>query len=79
MSQLPLTGGLQVRVVISGVIAGLSRAALETPIDYWKIRQQVVKEWYIREVTGLNLTMLNRIILLPAFFIYLEKNSSLSK
>jgi hypothetical protein len=30
--ELPLTGGLQVRVVISGIVAGLSRAALETPI-----------------------------------------------
>ena len=71
--ELPLTGGLQVRVVISGIVAGLSRAALETPIDYWKIRRQVVKEWNIREITGLKVTTLSRILLLPAFFIYLEK------
>ena len=71
--ELPLTGGLQVRVVMSGVVAGLSRAALETPIDYWKIRRQVVKEWNIREITGLRVTTLSRILLLPAFFIYLEK------
>ena len=71
--ELPLTGGLQLRVVLSGVVAGLSRAALETPIDYWKIRRQVVKEWNIREITGLRVTTLSRIILLPTFFIYLEK------
>ena len=71
--ELPFTGGLQVRVVISGVVSGLSRGALETPIDYWKIRRQVVKEWRVREISGLKVTMLSRMILLPTFFIYLEK------
>ena len=72
--ELPLTGSLQLRVVLSGIAAGLSRAILETPTDFWKIRRQVMKEWNIWEVTGLRVTTLSRIILLPAFFIYLEKS-----
>ena len=71
--ELPLTGSLELRVVLSGIAAGLSRAILETPTDFWKIRRQVMKEWNIREITGLRVTTLSRIILLPAFFIYLEK------
>ena len=71
--QIPLTGGLQVRVILSGMVSGLSRAVLETPLDYWKIRRQVVKKWSFREVTGLKITTLRSCILLPAFFIYLEK------
>ena len=71
--QLPLTGGLQVRVVLSGVAAGLSRAVLETPLDYWKIRRQVLKQWSFREVTGLKVTVMRSCILLTTFFIYLDK------
>lgn len=71
--ELPLTGGIQVRVVLSGVASGVLRASFETPLDYWKIRRQVVKELNFREITGLRVTILSRMILLPAFFIYLEK------
>ena len=74
--QIPLTGGLQLRVVLSGMVAGLSRAILETPLDYWKIRRQVVKEWSFREITGLKVTVLRSCILLPAFFIYLDRTHS---
>ncbi len=73
-SEIPLTGGLQVRVVVGGMMSGLFRATFETPIDYWKIRRQIVKDWKYKEaLTGLQVTMLSRILLLPAFFIYLEK------
>lgn len=72
--EIPLTAGLQVRVVLGGVAAGLARAALETPIDYWKIRRQVVKSMQYKEaLSGLWVTMLGRAILLPVFFIYLDK------
>ena len=73
-SEIPLTGGLQIRVVIGGMMSGFGRALFETPIDYWKIRRQIVKDWEYKEaLTGLKITVLSRIFLLPAFFIYLEK------
>ena len=72
--EIPLTGGLQLRVVLGGIASGISRAAIETPIDYWKIRRQVVKKMkYNEALSGLRVTMLGRAILLPVFFIYLEK------
>ena len=72
--EIPLTGGLQTRIVIGGIAAGIARATFETPIDYWKIRRQVVKNMNYQEaLSGLRITLLGRIILLPAFFIYLEK------
>ncbi len=72
--EIPFLGGLQARVVIGGVASGLARASLETPIDYWKIRRQVVKPVEYREaLSGLRVTILGRTILLPVFFIYLEK------
>lgn len=72
--EIPLTAGLQMRVVVGGVASGLARAAIETPIDYWKIRRQVVKSMQYKEaLSGLWVTMLGRAILLPVFFIYMEK------
>ena len=78
--EIPLTGGLQTRVVVGGMASGMCRAALETPIDYWKIRRQVVKDYkYSEALSGLRVTMLSRTILLPAFFIYLEKLQPLNE
>jgi solute carrier family 25 carnitine/acylcarnitine transporter 20/29 len=72
--EIPLTGGLQVRVVVGGMASGIVRGAIETPIDYWKIRRQVVKSMQYKEaLSGLKVTLLGRVILLPVFFIYLEK------
>lgn len=72
--EIPFTTGLQVRLVLGGIASGLARAALETPIDYWKIRRQVVKGVEYKEaLTGLKVTMLGRAILLPVFFIYMFK------
>lgn len=72
--EIPLTGGLEIRVVIGGIASGIARAAFETPIDYWKIRRQVVQNWkYQDALSGLRVTMAGRMILLPAFFIYLDK------
>lgn len=72
--EIPLTAGLQVRVILGGVAAGLARAAIETPLDYWKIRRQVVQKVRYKEaLSGLKVTMLSRALLLPIFFIYLEK------
>ena len=72
--EIPLTGGLQTRVVIGGVASGVARATLETPLDYWKIRRQVMKSMEYREaLSGLQVTVLGRMMLLPIFFIYIEK------
>ncbi len=72
--EIPFTGGLQTRVVVGGIASGIARASFETPIDYWKIRRQLVKKMNYQEALyGLRVTILGRMILLPAFFIYLEK------
>ena len=72
--KIPLTGGLEIRVIIGGIASGIARATFETPIDYWKIRRQVVKKMNYQEaLSGLKVTMIGRMILLPVFFIYLDK------
>ena len=72
--KIPLSGGVETRVIVGGVASGMARAAFETPIDYWKIRRQVVKEMNYQEaLSGLRVTMIGRMILLPVFFVYLDK------
>ena len=72
--KIPLSGGLEIRVIMGGVTSGIARAVFETPIDYWKIRRQVVQEWTLRDaLSGLRVTVVSRMILLPTFFIYLDK------
>ena len=72
--EIPLSGGLEIRVVLGGVASGMARAIFETPIDYWKIRRQVVHECKLQDaLSGLRVTMVSRMILLPTFFIYLDK------
>ena len=36
-SQLPGTGGLEVRVLLSGIMASTARAVIETPLEYIKV------------------------------------------
>lgn len=38
--EIPYTGGVQKRTVLSGMCAGLVRSVLECPFEYIKVRQQ---------------------------------------
>ena len=35
---IPLTGGLEYRVVMAGVLAGIGRCVIDTPFEYAKVR-----------------------------------------
>lgn len=39
--EIPLTGGLQTRVIVGGVIASTARAIIETPLEYAKVLAKV--------------------------------------
>lgn len=55
--ELPLTGGVQVRVIAGGIGAGTVRAIIETPLEYAKVRRQIQKTWRLRDVyRGLGVT-----------------------
>ena len=43
--EFPLTGGLQVRVLIAGSAASTVRAMIETPLEYAKVRGQIGLNW----------------------------------
>jgi solute carrier family 25 carnitine/acylcarnitine transporter 20/29 len=39
-SKIPFTYGLELRVIIGGIISGTSRAIIECPFEYTKVRRQ---------------------------------------
>lgn len=74
-SEIPGTHGLQLRVIAGGLAAGISRAIFEAPLDYWKIRLQIVKGWTLRDALlrpGFGVTLLRGSLLLTIFFIYFD-------
>eukprot|EP00731_Ephydatia_muelleri_P038078 Em0648g5a len=48
--ELPMTGGLQARVVLAGVTASCARAIIESPLEYAKVRRQTQQKWKLRHM-----------------------------
>lgn len=48
-TQIPLTNGLEVRVIGGGMMAGTIRALVETPLEYAKIKRQTGDTWHLRD------------------------------
>ena len=72
-SKIPLTNGLETRVVFGGLVSGTCRALIETPLEYAKIKRQTGESWKIRDsFTGLKITWLRANFLLPTYFICLD-------
>ena len=71
--ELPLSGGLQVRVLVGGLIASTARTIIETPLEYAKVRRQVQQTWHLRDVyTGFGVTWMRTIGLMTTYFILVD-------
>ncbi|XP_064627000.1 uncharacterized protein LOC135487308 [Lineus longissimus] len=74
-AELPLTAGLQVRVVLGGAIASTCRAIIETPLEYAKIRRQTQQSWKFRALyTGFGVTWCRTMGLMGTYFILLDSS-----
>lgn len=70
---IPMTNGLEIRVILGGVTSGTCRALIETPLEYAKIRRQTGVPWKLRDsFTGLKVTWIRSLMLLPSYFIFLD-------
>ena len=68
--QIPLTGGLENRVVIGGVLASTARAIVETPLELIKVRLQVGQPWNTGSLMqGFTVTWIRTTGLMTTFFI----------
>lgn len=71
--QIPLTNGLEIRVICGGIMSGSMRAIIETPLEYAKIKRQTGESWKIKNTfTGFKITLIRAQFLLPIYFICLD-------
>lgn len=71
--EIPLTGGIQNRVIIGGVLSAVARAVIETPLEYIKVRRQTHQPWRLRNVTtGFGVTLCRSIGVVCTFFIVVD-------
>jgi len=72
-SEIPFTGGLQPRVVFSGMVASTARAIIETPLEYCKVRGQTGQTWQFRQLyTGFGVTWCRTTCLMTTYFILID-------
>ena len=71
--ELPLTGGLQVRVVVGGLTASTVRAIIETPLEYAKVRRQTQQNWRLVDLyRGFGVTWGRTVGLMTTYFILVD-------
>lgn len=72
-TEIPLTAGLQIRVVAAGIIASTARAVIECPLEYAKISRQIGQTWTLRKVyTGFGVTWIRTMGLMTSYFIFVD-------
>jgi solute carrier family 25 (mitochondrial carnitine/acylcarnitine transporter), member 20/29 len=68
--EIPLTLGLEPRVVVSGVVASTARAIVETPLELIKVRMQVGQQWgWSGLMHGFGVTWIRTTGLMTTFFV----------
>jgi solute carrier family 25 carnitine/acylcarnitine transporter 20/29 len=51
-NEIPLSAGMQWRVLVSGVVASTARAIIETPLEFIKVRRQTGQSWRVAGTAG---------------------------
>lgn len=71
--ELPLTGGLQIRVLAGGLAASTVRTIIETPLEYAKIKRQTQQSWRFMNVyRGFGVTWGRTVGLMCTYFILVD-------
>lgn len=70
---IPLTFGIQLRVICGGIFAGSCRSLIETPLEYAKTKRQLGETWKLKDTfTGFRITWLRACVLMPTYFVFLD-------
>jgi len=70
---IPLSGGLEIRVIFGGIISGTSRALIECPFEFMKVRRQIGLSWEIKSLYhGFQPTWFKAMGLMTTYFILLD-------
>jgi solute carrier family 25 carnitine/acylcarnitine transporter 20/29 len=70
---IPLTAGVENRVVLAGVIASTCRALVESPLELIKVRKQVGASWDVKSLyKGFGVTWVRTTGLMTTFFVLVD-------
>ncbi|CAH1242899.1 SLC25A13 [Branchiostoma lanceolatum] len=71
--ELPMTGGLQVRVCVAGACGSTARAIIECPLELAKIRRQTGQSWQFSGIyKGFGVTWCRTMGLMCTYFILVD-------
>ncbi|KAL6078072.1 Mitochondrial carrier [Balamuthia mandrillaris] len=71
--EIPFSGGLEMRVIMAGIIASSARSVIETPLELIKVRRQVGEPWKVTELfKGFGVSWLRTVGLMTTFFILVD-------
>ncbi|XP_063962798.1 uncharacterized protein LOC129270805 [Lytechinus pictus] len=71
--EIPLTAGLQIRVVLAGLCGSTARAIIECPLELAKIRRQTQQTWSFRGLyKGFGVTWCRTLGLMTTYFILID-------
>jgi len=72
-TEIPLTNGIQIRVILGGIASGTLRSLVETPLEYAKTHRQMGMNWNVKDCyTGFGITCLRANVLMPFYFIFFD-------
>ncbi len=71
--EIPYTGGIQLRVLCAGLAASTSRAVIESPVEYAKVRRQTGQAWVMRDIyTGFGMQWARTGGLMTTYFMIID-------
>lgn len=72
-SHIPLSGGVELRVILAGVCSSSARSVIETPLEVIKIRNQVNQPWSFNSLyKGFWITWARTTGLMCTFFVLVD-------
>ncbi|XP_031569673.1 mitochondrial ornithine transporter 2-like [Actinia tenebrosa] len=71
--EIPFTGGIQIRVLVSGAFASTARAIIETPLELAKVRRQTGQTWHFKSLyRGFGVTWCRTMGLMCTYFMLVD-------
>jgi len=71
--KLPLSGGIELRVLIGALASATTRAVIECPFEYAKVRRQTGQTWKLADgYTGFRVLYIRTLGLMSTYFCILD-------
>ena len=72
-TKIPYTGGVQVRVILGALASATTRAIIECPFEYAKVKRQTGQQWKLVDgYTGFSILYMRTLGLMTSFFIIID-------